>query len=58
MLRSSTSARYNYTVAVTRGWGPVLVPVLVPPDTKKEVFRLPFLGCPMGFEPMTFRTTI
>ena len=25
---------------------------------KKEALRLPFLGCPMGFEPMTFRTTI
>ena len=32
--------------------------VLTPYDAKKEALRLPFLGCPMGFEPMTFRTTI
>ena len=32
--------------------------VLTPPDTKKDRTNRSFLGCPVGFEPTTFRTTI
>ena len=32
--------------------------VHAPPDTKKGSLLTSFFGCPVGFEPTTFRTTI